>query len=381
LISSFMVYDIDNNVKSEEVGELVAKGFLYKSACVISVLIIIYMVHKVNFLFVPLITIFNMLLVPFVIAGFFYYLLRPIVYLLDKRKISRTLSVLLIYVCIILLIGVLIYVVWPTLQEQITDFVKNVPQLIQSLGNQVTLLQKSSYFSAISTDSGLSAKLSEYANKGFSFVMNYTNRVFGFISDFIVVIGTFPIILFFLLRESEKAPKIILRMIPRSYRTDAKDAIEEIDNALSGYISARMISTLLLGVMTYITFMIIGVPYALLLSIVLATISFIPFVGSFLGAIPPLIVAFTQSPEMAIWVIVGVLICQQIQDNVLSPFIFGKTLDMHPFTTIIILLIAGSLAGIMGMLLAIPVYMIAKIIIVHIYELFYAEKVHEMTEQ
>jgi predicted PurR-regulated permease PerM len=136
-----------------------------------------------------------------------------------------------------------------------------------------------------------------------------------------------------------------------------------------------------LGTMTYIAFMIIGVPYALLLSIVLALISFIPFIGSFLGAIPPLIVAFTQSPEMALWVIVGVFICQQLQDNVWSPIIFGKKLDIHPFSTIIILLIAGSLAGIMGMLLALPVYMIAKIIIVHIYNLFYAEKVQEMTEQ
>jgi predicted PurR-regulated permease PerM len=358
-----------------------AKGFLYKCACVISVLLIIYMVHKVNFIFIPLIKVFNMLLVPFVIAGFFYYLLRPVVYLLDKRKLSRTLAVILIYVCIILLIALLIFAVWPTLQKQITDFIKNVPQLIQGLGNQISLLQESSYFSAISTDSGLSQKLSEYANQGFSYVMNYTNRVFGFISDFIVVIGTFPIILFFLLRESEKAPQIILRIIPRSYRTDAKEAISEIDSALSGYISGRMISTSLLGVMTYMVFMIIGVPYAMLLSIVLAIISFIPFIGSFLGAIPPLIVAFTQSPEMALWVIAGVFICQQIQDNVLSPFIFGKKLDIHPFTTIIILLIAGSLAGIMGMLLALPVYMIIKIIAVHIYQLFYAEKVHEMTEK
>jgi predicted PurR-regulated permease PerM len=360
---------------------MATRGFLYKSACVISVLIIIFMIHKVDFLFVPLVKIFNMLLVPFVIAGFFYYLLRPVVHLLDRSKINRTLSVLLIYICVILLIALLIYVVWPTLQQQITDFVKNVPELVQSLGNQITLLQENSYFSAISTDSGLSAKLSEYANEGFSFIINYTNRIFGFISKFIVVIGTFPIILFFLLRESEKAPQIILRIIPRSYRKDAKNALAEIDTALSRYISGRMISILLLGVMTYIAFMIIGVPYALLLSIVLAIFSFIPFIGSYLGAVPPLIVAFTQSPEMALWVVVGVFICEQIQGNVLSPFIFGKKLDIHPFTTIIILLVAGSLAGIMGILLALPFYMIIKIIIVHIYDLFYANKVQEMTEQ
>jgi predicted PurR-regulated permease PerM len=374
-----MIEIVMNNKR--EVEELAAKGFLYKCACVISVLVIIYMVHKVNFIFIPLIKIFNMLLVPFVIAGFFYYLLRPVVYLLDKRKLSRTLSVLLIYVCIVLLVALLIFAVWPTLQKQITDFINNVPQLIEGLGNQISLLQESSYFSAISTDSGLSQKLAEYANQGFSFVMNYTNRVFGFISDFMVIIGTFPIILFFLLRESEKTPQIILRIIPRSYRSDAKEAISEIDSALSGYISGRMINTLLLGIMTYIVFMIIGIPYALLLSIMLAIISFIPFIGSYLGAIPPLIVAFTQSPEMALWVLVGVIICQQIQDNVLSPFIFRKKLDIHPFTSIIILLIAGSLAGIMGMLLALPSYMIIKITTVHIYQLFYAEKVHEMTEK
>jgi predicted PurR-regulated permease PerM len=142
-----------------------------------------------------------------------------------------------------------------------------------------------------------------------------------------------------------------------------------------------MISTILLGVMTFAAFLIIGLPYALLLAIVLAIISFIPFIGSFLGAIPPLILAFTQSPEMALWLILAVFLCQQIQDNVLSPYIFGKTLDIHPFTTIIILLIAGSFAGLMGMLLALPVYMVFKIITQHLYQLFFAEKVQEMTEQ
>jgi predicted PurR-regulated permease PerM len=360
---------------------LVSRRFLYNCAGIISVLLIIYLVHKVNFIFQPFLTIFNLLLVPFVLAGFFYYLLRPIVYFLDKYRINRTLSVILIYISIALLISLLIILVWPTLQKQIQDFIQNVPELVQGLRNQINSLQQNSYFSAISRDSGLSEKLSQYANKGFSLVTNYANGVYSFVSNFIVIIGTFPIILFFLLRESEKATQRILSIVPRSYRQGARQTLIDIDDALSGYISGKMISTFLLGVMTFGAFLIIGLPYALLLAIVLAIISFIPFIGSFLGAIPPLIVAFTQSPEMALWLILAVFICQQIQDNVLSPYIFGKTLDIHPFTTIIILLIAGSFAGLMGMLLALPVYMVIKIITQHLYQLFFAEKVQEMTDQ
>jgi predicted PurR-regulated permease PerM len=360
---------------------LVSKSFLYNCAGIISVLLIIYLVHLVSFIFQPFLIIFNLLLIPFVLAGFFYYLLRPIVYFLDKYNMNRTLSVILIYISIALLISLLIILVWPTLQKQIQDFINNVPELVQGLRNQINSLQQNSYFSSISKGSGLSEKLSQYASKGFSLVSNYANGVYSFVSNFIVIIGTFPIILFFLLRESEKAPESILRIVPRSYRRGARQALSDIDSALSGYISGKMISTFLLGVMTFIAFLIIGLPYALLLAIVLAIISFIPFIGSFLGAIPPLIVAFTQSPEMALWLILAVFICQQVQDNVLSPYIFGKTLDIHPFTTIIILLIAGSFAGLMGMLLALPVYMVIKIITQHLYQLFFAEKVQEMTDQ
>jgi predicted PurR-regulated permease PerM len=287
---------------------------------------------------------------------------------------NRTLSVILIYISIALLISLLVILVWPTLQKQISDFIMNIPQIVQGLRTQIISLQQNSYFSAISKDSGLSDKLSEYANKGFSLLSSYANSAYSFVSNFIVVIGTFPIILFFLLRESEKAPETLLKIVPRSYRSGAKQTLIDIDSALSGYISGKMLSTILLGVMTYISFLIIGLPYALLLAIVLAFISFIPFIGSFLGAIPPLIVAFTQSPEMALWLILAVFICQQIQDNVLSPYI-------HPFTTIIILLVAGSIAGLMGMLLALPVYMVIKIITQHLYQLFFADKVHEMTDQ
>ncbi|MFD2611691.1 AI-2E family transporter [Paenibacillus gansuensis] len=361
---------------------MVTNRFLRNCAGVIAVLVIIYLLYKIKFLFSPLLTVFNLLLVPFVTAGFFYYVLRPAIHYLDRRHTKRIVSVLLIYLLIIGLIMVLFVSVWPVLVRQVKEFVSNFPALVTALNGQTAELTQSKYFSMLSSgDVDLSAKLSEYANRAFAFVTDYTNRLFAFISRFVIVLGTAPIILFFLLKDGEKTPGKILKIIPRSYRPEAAAALTEIDDALSGYISGRMISTLLLAVMMYISFLLIGLPYSLLLTIVAALLSFIPFVGTFIGAVPPIIIGFIESPQMALWVLLIIVLAQQVQDNLLTPLIFGRKLDIHPLTSILLLLVVGNFAGILGMLLAVPAYMIVKIISIHLYDLFMKEKVDEIIEE
>ncbi|WP_197479906.1 AI-2E family transporter [Paenibacillus swuensis] len=361
---------------------MVTNRFLKNCAGIIAVLLIIYLLYKVRFVFGPVVEIINLLLVPFVLAGFFYYVLRPALHYLDRRNTKRIVSVLLIYFSIVVVLVITFVAAWPVLVEQVREFVKNFPELVNALSGQTMAFLDQDYLSMLNTeDFNLSDKLSEYANRAFSVVTDYTNMVLAFISRFIVVIGTAPIILFFLLKDGEKAPQHILKVIPRTYRPKANKALDEIDHALSGYIASRMISTLILAVMMYVSFLLIGLPYSLLLTTVAAVLSLIPFVGTFIGAIPPIIIAFIESPQMALWVVLIIVVAQQIQDNLLSPLIFGKTLDIHPFTTILILLIAGNFFGILGMLLAIPVYMMIKIIMKQIFEVFMEDKVEEILEQ
>ncbi|UVI31640.1 AI-2E family transporter [Paenibacillus spongiae] len=106
----------------------------------------------------------------------------------------------------------------------------------------------------------------------------------------------------------------------------------------------------------------------------------IPYIGPILGAIPCVIVAFTDSPSMVAWVLIVTIVAQQVEGNLLSPLIYGKRLEIHPLTTIILLLVAGKIAGILGFILALPFYMVVKIIVVRIYRLFLAEKVEELVE-
>ncbi|GJM80602.1 hypothetical protein HMSSN139_30980 [Paenibacillus sp. HMSSN-139] len=121
-------------------------------------------------------------------------------------------------------------------------------------------------------------------------------------------------------------------------------------------------------------------PYPLLLAVVGALFNFIPYFGALLGAIPCVIVAFTVSPSMVVWVIIIVVVAQQIEGNLISPYIYGKTINIHPLTTIVLLLVAGDFGGILGMILAIPIYMTLKIIVLKAHKLYFAEKIEELTE-
>jgi predicted PurR-regulated permease PerM len=348
---------------------------------IICLLLIVYLMTKVEFIFKPLFALFNVLIVPFMLAGFFYFLLRPVVAYLTEKKVNKIAAILLIFFFLTALGVLFLMVIWPMLQTQLASFIDSAPQLIQDFQEQMKSLQQNRLVSMWGgNETDISTKLSEYLNKGLSAASSYITGVVSFITSFVIVVATAPIILYYMLKESDHIPRSILHIIPRRYERDGKEVMRDIDSALSGFIVGRVTITFLLAIMLYIGFLLIGLPYSLLLAVVSFILNIIPYIGQILGAIPVLIVAFTVSPTMVIWALIVVVLAQQIESSLLSPFIYGKKLDMHPMTTVILLLAAGDIAGILGVILAIPAYMVVKIIVLRIYHLFFAEKVEELIE-
>ena len=345
---------------------------------IIAFLTILYLGSKVIFLFSPLVAIFNLLLVPMMLSGFMYYLLRPLVSFLESKKLGRALSILLIYLVFIGLFVLFWVLVWPTLREQIQNFIDNTPYLVQGLQNQFNKLQNDPSLSRFfKGDTDLATRLSEYLNDAITWVTNSMSNLIGVISSIVVVIATLPIILYYMLKDGHKLSPILQSLIPRKYRKEGQDILKDIDSALSGFIVTRVLLNVVLGVMLYIGFLFIGLPYSLLLAVISIPLNFIPYVGSLLAAIPVIIVGFIESPSMALWSLVIIVVAQQIQDNVLSPIIYGKSLDVHPLTTVLLVLVGGDFFGIIGVLIALPVYMIIKILFLRIYEIIIAERVEE----
>lgn len=357
------------------------KPFYKWTIGIILILIIILLLNQVRFIFNPVVTMVSILIVPITISAFLYYLLRPIVSYLESKKMNRMLSILLIYLLFAGIMTLFFIIVWPPLQKQITDFINNVPKLISGLEHQMNELQKNRYLSIVNNDnSKFKETITGHVNTAIEAATGYMTHVFTFLNDFIIVVGTVPILLYYMLKEDKKVKPSILRLLPGRYRKEGNEVFYDLDNMLKGFIAGRMISAIVLAIMSFIGFWSIGLPYPLLLAIVGALFNFIPYFGSLLGAIPCVIVAFTVSPSMVLWVIIIVVVAQQIEGNLISPYIYGKTISIHPLTTIVLLLVAGDFAGILGMILAIPVYMMIKIIVVRIYQLFFARKYEEMTQ-
>ncbi|WP_431088791.1 AI-2E family transporter [Paenibacillus sp. 8b26] len=342
---------------------------------IIFVLIIIYLCTLVDFLFVPITSLISVVLLPLMMSVFFYYLLRPLVDLLERHKLNRSLAIILIYIAITAILAVFIVGIWPSIRNQMINLVDNAPSLFSALGNKVHELEQNGALSAIFPgDVNPLTHLTEYLNKGFLLITDYVTDLFGLVSNVTITLFTFPLILFYMLKEGGKFGRKLVSFVPKRFLIAANEVLDDIDSALSSFIVGRVLINLALGVLMYFGFLLIGLPYALLLTVVAVIMNFIPFVGAILSSIPIVIIGFIQSPSVAIWSLIVILLAQQIQDNIISPYVFGKQLDVHPLTVIILVLIGGDLAGITGVLLAIPYYMTIKVIISKVYLLFYREK-------
>ncbi|WP_058304084.1 AI-2E family transporter [Gorillibacterium timonense] len=355
--------------------------FFRNSLKIIAVLLIIFLTTKVSFLLNPIISMIKILALPFMLAGFFYYMFRPLVNYLTRRKVNRSAAILLLYFVLAGFITLLAILVWPLLRTQVQNLMNNIPQLVSGFQIQLNQLQDSRFFSMLGpNETDWTQNLTKYLDSSITYVTNYLSNSVSAFTNFLFVISTVPFILYYMLKEGGKLSKAVLKVTPRAYRKDVKEALSDMDGALSGYIVGRVIITSLLALMMYIGFLFIGLPYSLLLAVVSLFFNLIPYIGQFLGAIPCLIVGFIDSPTTAIWVLVIILVAQQIEGNLLAPHIYGKRLDVHPLTTVVLVLVGGDLLGIVGILAALPIYLVAKIIVVLLYRLFLAEKVEEFVE-
>jgi predicted PurR-regulated permease PerM len=150
--------------------------------------------------------------------------------------------------------------------------------------------------------------------------------------------------------------------------------LDDVDKTLSAYIIGQAIIALTIGILMYIGYLILGLNYALILAVFAMVTAFIPILGAFIGVIPAVLVGLTVNPLMALKVLILMIIVQQLEGNLISPQIIGKRLNIHPLTFIIILLAAASLFGFIGMLIAVPVYAVCKIIGKKIYEIYRMDK-------
>ncbi|MGN7455401.1 AI-2E family transporter [Paenibacillus pasadenensis] len=344
----------------------------FYQACIsiILVLVILYLLSRLEFLYRPVLLAFNMLLLPFVVSFFFYYLFRPLVTQLHKWRMPKWLAVLVLFVVMAAVVAMLVVLVWPTLQSQAEGFVENLPALAKEVQEQINYLQTQSFGGFSLAEIDLSSKLTGYLEQGINYLSTYLQNAVSVVATIALVVGTVPVLLYYMLKEDRKGYTSFVRFSPAKYRADAIEIFGSVDKMLSEFVIGRVVCCLALGAFAYIGFLIVDLPYSLLLALFVGAMNMIPYIGSIIGSIPCILIAFTDSFTTAIWVLAIILVAQQLEGNLISPFVYGRTMDIHPLTTIIVVLIAGAVSGIVGIMISIPVYMIFKIVILQIAEHF-----------
>jgi predicted PurR-regulated permease PerM len=357
---------------------LLTKAFRFGYGLLL-IFLIILVAMKIDFIFRPIFLLVQTLFFPFLIAGVLYYLFRPLVNYLELKSIPRILSILLIYVLFGLLLILLISLGGPLLKEQVKNFADSTPQLMEAIQDKVAELQQSKWNSHLrQSDSVDVEKASDAIAKSVSASLatigtNVMN-IIGVLASIVMVFATVPFILYYMLKEGEKAPRHILRFLPAKQQKNGRKILVDLDEALSSYIQGQVLVSFCIGVMLFIGYLIIDLDYSLLLAIFSMLTNVIPFIGPILAITPALMIACIDSPIMAVKVLIVMIIVQQIEGHIISPQVMGRKLEIHPLTIISLLLAAGRIGGVLGLIIAVPVYAVIKVIAHHSYRLWKLRK-------
>lgn len=190
------------------------------------------------------------------------------------------------------------------------------------------------------------------------------------LTGILLAIVTVPFILFYLLKDGEKLPKFILKMFPPRMRDDAAHLFHKADRQISSYIQGQIIVAFCIGVMITIGFLIIDMDYAIVLGFLAMITSVVPYLGPIIAITPAAIIAIVTSPIMLVKLAVVWTIVQLVEGKFISPQVMGKSLHVHPITIIFVLLTAGSLFGVPGVVLGIPGYAVLKVLVTHLFYLY-----------
>ncbi|MCY8699984.1 AI-2E family transporter [Bacillus spizizenii] len=330
---------------------------------------------KTSFIFTPIIVLLKTISLPIILTGIVFYLLNPIVDFLERRRIRRIYSILLLYLLIIGLITITIVSIIPFLKEQIMSLIDNIPRYVDVVEDQTKQLIGSNFVNQAQQTmniniSDLATKVSDQAativNSTFTGVGNFI----GALTEIIISIVTVPFILFYLLKDGKKLPVYILKFVPTRLKEQTYTVLSEMNHRLSSYIRGQIIVSFCIGFLLFIGYLIIGLDYASLLAVIAACTSIVPYLGPTIAITPAIIIAIVTSPLMLLKLVIVWTIVQLIEGKLISPQIMGKNLHIHPITIIFLLLTAGKLFGVVGIILAIPGYAVAKVITTHLFDWF-----------
>ncbi|GAG60587.1 unnamed protein product [marine sediment metagenome] len=319
----------------------------------IGLAILFYVLSKLKWLFIY-----------FSIALILAYFFDPLYKFLINKKVPKVLSIIVVFGIIIALLILTIVFLIPSVINQLNVLYNEIPNFINNYQNLILSLkpQLSKFIDPADVETLLKENLSELQKNVLSFsqtIIIYLSNIVSSITFGIVII---PLILFYLLRDMLMFKENLYTFVSKENKKEFKEVLEEIDHIVSGFIRGRIIVCFIVGTLIGIGLYFLNLKFALIIGIVSGIFNFVPYLGPIVGVILALIFALGNPWWVLLMIVVLFVLVNQIEAIFLNPNILGKELGLHPLTVILSMLICGLLLGILGVLVAVPLAAILKVL-------------------
>lgn len=323
------------------------------------------------------------ILTPFIWAIVTAYVLNPVVVFLAKKTgLSRRIWSILFY---LLLLGLLVWglsSLAPLISRQVSDLIREMPRHFREAGKLLGQSQIDVLGTRINLDAPdeeISRRISElFSQAGRTMLPGALPRVLdGLLKLLVYLVSTF-----FLLLEADRIGNTIYRYMPGGARNELGPLWQRINHVLGAYIRGQLFLVVLMSSVTFVGLTVLGVRFAPLIAIFTGLVETLPFIGPYIAGGTAVLVALTQgsapfgwtSITLAVVVAVMYTILRQLEDNFVMPFLIGRLVHLHPLTVIFVVLSGASLAGILGLLVAVPLAASIKIVAGYLYRKFREEQ-------
>lgn len=270
---------------------------------------------------------------------------------LQKRKVPRAIAALLVYLGLMGIFALIFVIIVPPLVQQSQALIAKAPQIFEQLSRLIT------FYRIPSEDI-----LSEVGNQFGSFGQNLLRVTTGIVAGFIGLVTLF-VLSFYLLLEWKKVVSLISSGFAGKQELRIKKLLIDVQQGLGRWMRGELALMFIVGILSYIGLTLLGIPFALPLAVLAGLFEIVAVIGPILSAVPAILAGLLVSPLTALAVAALYFVIQQLENNLIVPTVMSKAVGVNPLATLLALVIGAKLMGIWGAILAVPILVVAKIVI------------------
>lgn len=295
-------------------------------------------------------------LAPFLFALVLAYVLEPPVRALQRQGLPRVWSIVAVYALITLLIGVIVVFVLPQFLRELAALTDDIPRFTQRLLTywRSARQQYINYPLPETVRNAIDQGIVALEARALAAIRGTVEGLLGVAAGTVTLVLV-PFMSFYMLKDAERLRLAVMRLLPIAERPRWADLIGEVNSVLSGFVRGQVVVALLMAAAVTAVTALIGLPFAVMLGIIVGLSEFVPYFGPVVGSVPVVLLAAGQSTQAVLQVIMALIIIHQLEQAVLQPLIVGDGVGLHPLLIIFALFVGGHFFGLAGLLLAVPV--------------------------